>query len=287
MWYLGRKESGVYWLEGTDSAIVISGGTSYIAPDVVRQIREFRLDEEKLNGLLILHAHFDHIGIIPFLKRRYPHMTVYGSGRAWEILGTPKNVETINQFSRIVAERMGTLDVLKRHDLDWPVGLTGEVVNDGQRISLGDRDVQILFTPGHSSCSLTAYAPDIMALFPSDGGGIPYKDTIVCAGNSNYTQYQASLKKLAQLDVRYVCADHFGYVYGEEATGYMAQSIAAAKSERAMLEECYKRECDVARAARSYTETFFRDNHDYFLSPDIYEGVCRQMMRHIAKCLES
>ncbi len=287
MYYLGRKETGVYWLEGNDSAFIISGGMSYIAPDVVQQIKEFQLDEDKLKGLLILHAHFDHVGIIPFLKRLYPQMTVYGSERAWQILASAKAVETINQFSRIVSEQMGTLDILTSHDLDWPLGLTGKPVREGQRISLGDRDMQILSTPGHSSCSVTAYADGIKALFPSDGGGIPFNDMIVSAGNSNFTQYQASLERLAQLDVQYVCADHFGYVYGEEAVGYMARSVAAAKSDRAKLEECFRREGDVDRAAKLYTETFFGENPDYFLSSEIYVGVCRQTMRHIAKCLET
>lgn len=286
MWYLGHRESGVYWLEGNDSSIIISGGMNYIAPDVVQQIEDFDLDEEKIKGVLILHAHFDHIGIIPFLTRRHPQITVYGSERAWEILANPKAVDTINQFSRIIAEQMGALEVLTRHDLDWPLGLTGEVVRDGQRISLGDRDVQILSTPGHSSCSVSGYVSGLKALFPSDGGGIPYRSTIVSAGNSNFTQYQASLERLAQLDVRYVCADHFGYVFGEEAAEYMKQSILAAKSDRAEMEEWYRREGDVDRAARLYTESFFKGNPDYFLTPQIYEGVCRQTMRHIATCLE-
>lgn len=286
LYYLGRKETGVYWLEGNGSAIIISGGMSYIAPDVVEQIKEFQLDEDKLKGLLILHAHFDHVGIIPFLTRKYPQMTVYGSERAWEILVSPKAVETVNQFSRLVAEQNGNLDVLSRYDVDWPLGLTGETVGEGGRISLGDRDIQVLSTPGHSSCSVTAYADWIKAVFPSDGGGIPFEDIIVSAGNSNFTQYQASLERLAGLDVHYVCADHFGYVYGEEAAGYMARSVAQAKSDRVELEDCFRREGDVDRAAKLYTETFFGEHPDYFLSPEIYVGVCRQIMRHIAKCLE-
>ena len=102
LWYLGRKESGVYWLEGNDSSIIISGGMNDIAPDVVHQIEDFDLDEDKIKGVLILHAHFDHIGIIPFLTRRYPHITVYGSERAWEILADPKAVDTINKFNALM-----------------------------------------------------------------------------------------------------------------------------------------------------------------------------------------
>ena len=38
LWYLGRPETGVYWIQGTERAIILSGGMSYIAPIVVKQI---------------------------------------------------------------------------------------------------------------------------------------------------------------------------------------------------------------------------------------------------------
>ena len=287
LWYLGRLESCVYWVEGNHAAMIISGGLSYAAPDVIAQIKEFGLPEEKLKGILILHAHFDHIGIIPLLKKTYPQMTVYGSERAWEILTSPKAIETINLFSRIAAERVGTLHELERDDLDWDLGDAGAVVRDGESIDLGGMEVQVLYTPGHSSCSVSAYVPQLKALFPSDGGGIPYEDIIVSAGNSDYTKYQASLERLAQLDVRYMCADHFGYVQGEEAAGYIRVSATAAQAERERLEDCYRIERDIDKAAKRYTDLFFEENPQYFLAPEIYLGVSRQMVRHIAKFLDS
>ena len=40
LWYLGREESGTYYLEGRDGAILINGGLSYILPDVLAQMKE-------------------------------------------------------------------------------------------------------------------------------------------------------------------------------------------------------------------------------------------------------
>src|SRR3990170_7144146 len=100
LWFLGRQESGVYLLEGQDGSMMISGGMSYIVADVLGQFMEFGLDEEKVTKLVILHAHFDHVGIVPFFKRRHPEMEVYASERGWEILQMPKALVTINEFSR-------------------------------------------------------------------------------------------------------------------------------------------------------------------------------------------
>jgi glyoxylase-like metal-dependent hydrolase (beta-lactamase superfamily II) len=197
LWCLGRRESNVYILKGDRDTMLISGGMSYILPNVLRQMASFGFDMDQINKILILHAHFDHIGVIPYFKRKNPSIDVYASLRGWEILKKERAVATINEFSKLTAERMGLAKVLKEYDCEWRHDVSGETVSDGDAIDLGGRTIRILETPGHSSCSLTAYVPEIKALFPSDGGGIPFGNRINPAGNSNFTLYQQSLQKPA------------------------------------------------------------------------------------------
>lgn len=286
LWYLGCEESGVYLLEGSDGSMIISGGMSYILPDILQQLKDLGINEDRITKLLILHAHFDHVGIVPFFKRRHPELEIYGSSRAWEILKMPKAIKTINEFGHMVTERMGRAEDCSRFDLDWRDDVRGVSVSEGDRIGLGDTEVYIIETPGHSSCSISAYVPEIKALFPSDGGGIPYKNTIVTAGNSNYTQFQQSLQKLKDLDVEYLCADHYGYIAGEEARNFIQQTIQAADQNRALMEEAYLRTRDVNTAAHELVTAFFARYPKYILSQEIFEGVYRQMVKHIAKSLE-
>jgi len=272
-------------LEGRDGSVIISGGMSYLVPDLLHQFDEFGLREDRIQGIIILHAHFDHIGIVPFFRRRNPGLKIYASTRAWQILSVPKNIDTINQFSGRLTERMNIHVPYSAHQLDWPVGLSGEVISEGDVIDLGNKEIQIFETPGHSSCSISAYVPQIRALFPSDGGGIPYKGTILASANSNFTLYLESLKKMEMLPIDYFCADHFGYICGNEAKSYISSSIDLAIKERARLEDIYRRSLDIDLAAREMASSFIKENPDYFLTLDIYEGVCRQMMRHIAKTM--
>jgi glyoxylase-like metal-dependent hydrolase (beta-lactamase superfamily II) len=247
LWYLGREETGVYLLEGDAFSMIISGGMS--------QMNTFGIDEKKLKKLLILHSHFDHVGLAPFFRRRDPDLQVYASARAWQILQMPKGIETINASSSLVAQRMGVSGWLEGLDLEWRSDGEGRVVSDGDQIDLGGLTVQILETPGHSSCAISAYVPEIRALFPSDAGGIPYKEMILPSGNSNFTQYQKSLEKLKSLKVDIFCADHYGYLTGQEAIDATAQALV--------------------------TERYTRIP-DFIIAPEIYAGVCRQIVRHIA-----
>jgi 2-aminobenzoylacetyl-CoA thioesterase len=282
IWFLGREESGVYLLEGKDGSMIVNGGTGYITPDLLLQFKEFGIDERKITKLLILHAHFDHVGIVPFFKRRHPNLEVFASERAWEILRMEKATLTINQFSRAVARRAGKEEVHSAFDLDWRYDVTGNTVREGDRIDLGDLEVSILEVPGHSSCSIAAYVPESKVLFPTDAGGIPYDETIDTLGNSNYTQYQQSMEKMKGLEVEYYCADHFGYVTGEEAREFISKSIDMAQQLRERIEAAYRATRDIDLTARKLISAFFDENPDYFLAPEIALEVYRQMVRHIA-----
>ena len=286
LWYLGHEESGIYLLDGAEGAIIISGGSSYIVPEVLRQLEEFGINEEKITKLLILHSHFDHVGIVPFFKRRHPDMEIYASARAWKILGMQNAIDTINEFSRSLTEKMGMTQRCSAYDLDWRDDVSGISISEGDHISVGTIELHILETPGHSSCHISAYIPELKVLFPSDGGGIPYKQTIIPSGNSNFTAFQESLEKLKDLEAHYVCADHYGYVAGDEARNFISDTIEAARKHRVEIEETYRRTGDIDAAAHELTDSFYAENPDYFISADILEGVYRQMVRHIAKGLE-
>jgi glyoxylase-like metal-dependent hydrolase (beta-lactamase superfamily II) len=285
LWFFGREESGIYLLEGKDGSMIISGGMSYIVPELLRQFQEFGIEENRIMKLLILHAHFDHVGIVPFFKRRHSDMEVYASERGWEILRMEKAVHTINEFSRSVAKRMNREEVYSTYDLDWRDDVTGKIVREGDRIDLGDLEVSILEIPGHSSCCIGAYVPELKALFPSDGGGIPFDETIITSGNSNYTKYQENLERLKALEVDYYCADHYGYVTGEEARGFISKTIERARGLRAFIEKAYRSTGDIDLAARKLISSFYEENQGYFLSPEIFLEVYRQMVRHIASTI--
>ncbi len=285
LWYLGCEESGVYLLEGQNESMIISGGISYILPHVLQQIRAFGIKEDRIRKFLILHAHFDHVGILPLLKRRHPELQIYGSSRAWEILSMPKAIKTINAFSAMVTERMGRVEECSGLDLEWREDVDGASVSEGDLIGIDDIEVQIFETPGHSSCSISAYVPKIKALFPSDGGGIPYRDTIITPGNSNFTLFQQSLEKLKDLDVEYLCADHYGYIAGEEAGDFIQQTIQMAKQNRSLMEEAYLKTRDVETAAHELVTSFYELYPDYVLSKEIFQGIYGQMVKHIAKNL--
>ena len=284
LWYLGREEAGVYIFEGRDDAILINGAMSYILPDVLEQMKTFRIDAKKIGKILILHSHFDHVGIVPYFKRNYPGIDVYASAPAWKIIAMPKAIEVMNSYSKLSAKWWGVASALDAYDIDWRDDITGITLAEGDKIELGGVSLLILDTPGHSNCSITAYELGIKVMFASDAAGIAYKDFCFPSMNTNMTQYLASLEKLKPLPVSYLCGDHYGYITGDEASRFLDLTFKEGVKWKAIMEDIYRKYGgDIDAAGKAITDYFYKQMPDYFIQRDILEGVFKQMLKFISK----
>jgi len=284
LWYLGRKEAGVYILEGREGAIMINGGMSFILPDVLQQMLTLGISAENIRKILILHSHFDHVGIVPYFTRNYPGIEVYASAPAWKILAMPKAIEIINNFSRLSAKQVGVEGIFNAYDIDWRDDISGITLSEGDTIDMGDVALSILDTPGHSHCSITAYEQENKIMFASDAAGVPYENLCFPSMNTNIAQYLESLEKLTNLPVSCLCADHYGYITGDEASRFVDLTIEEGRKLKAFMEDEYRRYGgDIDAAGKAITEYCYQQMPDYFIPREILEGVFRQMLKYIAK----
>jgi glyoxylase-like metal-dependent hydrolase (beta-lactamase superfamily II) len=284
LWMLGTPESSVYLVEGADSFALVNAGLSHALPDYLEQLRSWGIEAEKIKHLVILHSHFDHVGMAPYLKRKFPFITLYASARAWELLARPRAAGVINEFMLKVCQRVkGSTEVLDDFDWQWRDDMQGEIVRQGSVIDLGGRTVQIYETPGHSSCSISAYVQEISALFPSDAVAIPYRDEYVIAAGSSFEKYQESLDKLAKLDAEIICADHYGYIMKDEAKRYIDESKKAARLMTARLADALKDGGELDQTAKRLVDVHFQLRPDYFVHPDILVGTYTQMLKQFSQ----
>ena len=211
---LGRRESCVYLLKGNDEYVLLGGGMVHIVPDLLNQLNEFGIGEDKIKRIIILHSHFDHCGIVPFFKKRWPWATVTASEKAKSLLSTPKVIESIAYLSNKLIEQYGVEKEAEALELTFTGIEVEEVAGEGDVIACGDRSIRILEVPGHSTCSIAAYVPEEKALFASDAGGIPKGDKIFSAANSNFDLYQKNLQRMAELEIEFYFTEHQGNMAG-------------------------------------------------------------------------
>lgn len=78
-----------------------------------------------------------------------------------------------------------------------------EVLSDGQIIKLGDRDFEVIFTPGHSDDSICLYCAEEKVLFSGD---TPLK---IMTKEGGYSQeFISSLERIAQREIAIIYSGH-------------------------------------------------------------------------------
>lgn len=285
IWLVGRRESCAY-VVGTDGEYALLGGAmAHVVPDLLGQLELFGIEEKAIRRIVVLHSHFDHCGMVPFLKRRWPWARVAGSRRSRELLKKQRVIDSIARLNEFMLTQSGLAG--KRPDLDLSFsGIEVEtVVGDGDVLDCGNMSLEILEVPGHSSCSIAVYVPQEKALFASDAGGIPFGERIFTAANANFDQYQQSLVKMAARDVEIHLAEHYGARAGEQGRNFLERAIAAAAETRRFLEETYAATGDADRTTAIVTDRIIAEAPQGFLPREVVAIVAGQMVHYIAKTM--
>ena len=283
IWLVGRKESCAYLVGGKNEYVLLGGAMAYVAPDVLEQVEAFGIDEHKLRRIVILHSHFDHCGMVPFLKRRWPWVTVTGSQKSQNLLRKPKVIDSIEIMNQAMIAHNGLAEQGQTLDLRFTGIEVESAVSDSEILTCSDLSLEILEVPGHSSCSIAVYIPEEKALFASDAGGIPFGDKIFTAANANFDLYQQSLQKMAAKDVDIYLAEHYGALAGEKGRQFLRNAITAAAETRQALEAVYNETNDVAKTTEVITDGIMADAPIGFLPREVVAIVAGQMVNFIAK----
>lgn len=287
IWLVGRRESCAYIVGGEDDYALLGGAMAYAAPDVLDQLKRFGIDETRIRRIVILHSHFDHCGMVPFLKRRWPWAVVTASAKSKELLQKPNVVASIAAFNQAMIAQSGLTDSTEASDLRFDGIDVEAVVGEGDVLACSDLSLEILEVPGHSSCSIAVYIPGEKALFASDAGGIPFGDRIFTAANANFDLYQQSLEKMAAKDVAIHLAEHYGARSGEEGRRFLGEAMAAAAETRRALEATYAETRDEARTTAIVTDRIMAQAPEGFLPREVVAIVAGQMVHFIAKTMST
>jgi len=281
---LGLRESCVYLLDGGVEFALLGGGMVTAVPAVLEQITGLGIDVNKIRRIVITHAHFDHVGIVPYFKKRWPWIKVAASVRARENLARPAVIKAIVDFSALLLAQAGMSGSAREFGIEgldaFPID---EALQEGDLLTCGDRTLQIISTPGHSSCSMAVYVREEQALAASDAGGIPFGETIFAAANANFDQYQASLDKMSRYPVQAHLCEHYGAFTGADARQFLPRSMEAARTTRTLIEESLKRTGNVDATVSEIEGVLTRQAKGYFLPREVMHMVISQMVGFLAK----
>ena len=182
-------------------------GMAYCGKELTENI-EGKLKGRALDYMLLSHTHYDHVGALPFVKRRWPGVVTVGSRHAYNVLAREGAINIIKGLGETARDMYAPGKELILPDTGFSVD---SVVEDGDIINMGDEEIEVLATKGHTDCSVTFVLNPSGIMFLSESTGVPeglervhisilksYKDTIL------------SVEKCRNYGAKILIAPHFG-----------------------------------------------------------------------------
>ena len=152
--------------EATKKGCIIDPGD-----EGARLVQEWQKFGYTMEAILLTHGHYDHTTAVPALHRVYPQADIY------------IHQADANGAGSTLFPLAGEVDDLKLYD-------------EGDVIRLGDHEIQVLHTPGHSPGSVTLKVEDVLftgdTLFAGSCGRTDLR-------GGSYEQIMQSLKRLGEL----------------------------------------------------------------------------------------
>ena len=274
---LGTRQSVIYLAKG-DTHMLIGGGGQWVVEALEAQIREYRIDMDRVRYLLIGHSHYDHCGAVPYLQKRYPHLQVMASKGAAKLFAMEKAVRNMDKFSAMAMAAMGVVEQYEGIPLAFDGITLSRVLGDGDVIDLGnDLSFKIIETPGHSRCSIMAYAPRQQWLFPTDALPVPVEGgrRLLDTASESYVTFLESLEKIAHLPIKLCAWEHFGYMTGDAAQQIVARSQEAIRASKAEVKTRVQASGSVEETAEWFAREWLRITGFKFLPLSVMQHISR------------
>lgn len=164
-----QGERGViasYLLAGADGLALVDVGSAASLDELLAGVRAAGQDPANITHLLLTHVHLDHAGASGPLVRLLPRAHVYVHA-----IGAPHLVDPtklVSSARRIYGDRMhelwGDMEPVPRERIT--------IVEDGDTVRLGGRELRVLYTPGHAVHHVAYHDAERSEVFAGDVAGV-------------------------------------------------------------------------------------------------------------------
>ena len=188
-----RLDCHVYVVDGGDELALIDAGFGPGTDEILAAMQADGLDPERVSKIIVTHYHADHVGGAAAMKRATGAALLAGVEAAPTIRAADADQIGLNW-----AKSFGFYPA----DYEWEPTNVDEEFSDGDRIRVGELELEAVATPGHCQghYCVRLVGRDRAYLFSSDcvfwGGAIILQNV----PDSNLQEYAASCNKIAALE---------------------------------------------------------------------------------------
>ena len=197
---------------GSEKTAIIDCGMAYCGSEMIKKLKKTLEDEgrETLDFAFLTHSHYDHIGALPYIRKEFPDVVVYGSQHCHDILVRPGAKSLMKELGE-AAQKL----YMPESTEEIPVEnlIVDVVLKDGDEVSLGEEKIRAMETKGHTDCSMSYALEPLKLLFSSESTGLIETGFQICTPIlKSFDDAFYSLKKCRKYGAEYICLPHFGMI---------------------------------------------------------------------------
>lgn len=152
-------------------AAFVDTGTTLSVPNLLAALDARGIGRDQVDWVLTTHVHLDHAGGAGELMRHLPNARCATHPRGARHLVDP---------AKLIAGSIAVYGETRYRELYGEIVPVAEdrmfVPGDGERISVGRRNLELIHTPGHALHHYCVVDLDTRRIFPGDNFGISYRD---------------------------------------------------------------------------------------------------------------
>ena len=186
--YAIKPGSHVYLVKGSDKNVLIDTGIVTNFSSLKEHLNEVGLKPKDIDLVVLTHAHMDHASAAIFFSKS---AIIAAHSSAANKIELQDEFVTLQRFREWRAKRL-------KVDL-W--------LEEGNCIDLGNYQLRVIYTPGHTSGCICLYEPSEKLLFSGDtvfAGGILSE----IGPSGNISDYMGSIQRLDALKIEELYPGH-------------------------------------------------------------------------------
>lgn len=225
--FVGNQMMCNFIIKTNEKLVLLDAGLTISALLLKKQIAALETNSEKLQSIWLTHSHYDHIGSIPYLLKKFPVNEIGAHPVAKQTLENPRAIQLIKLLNS-ESEKRFAKQVTLPDEAKFQTFEINRLFTNGEYIDLDyDLSIQIIYTPGHTRDSIAFYILPDKVLYGGDGLGIPTPTGFIQAEFlSHYDDYLTSLYKLQKMDIEILALPHAGVFKGyEDVNDHFDKSI--------------------------------------------------------------
>lgn len=220
---------------GKEKTVLHDCGMACFHEELIKNI-ELELLEKPLDYILLSHTHYDHMGALPYVIKRWPEAKVCASQKADSVFKREGAVNMIVSMGKSAAELYE-----KNPEKVHAKGLRVDIImKDCDEISLGKDEVLVAYeTKGHTDCSMSYFIKPAGLLFASESTGVLENESKMHTSVlKSFDESFEAAHRLKKLPIEYLVIPHYGLVGEETKEKYFDWYIEEATAERNLIENC-------------------------------------------------